>query len=232
MAKVDLNIDLGELSDEPEELYRIATVVNVACGGHAGDTESMRRAVRLALAAGARVAAHPSYPDREHFGRQSVTMAPAVLYEAIVDQVEDLAHVARALGVTLWGAKLHGALYHDAARDPELAAAVLDAVAAAHPDPLTIVGPPAGVLAEQSRARGFLYEREGFADRRYDAEGRLVPRSRPDALLTDPAACAEQATELARSGRIETICVHGDTPGAVAIGRTVRGALERTQLLA
>jgi UPF0271 protein len=231
MPEVDLNIDLGELASEPDELYGLATVVNVACGGHAGDASSMRHAIEQALARGTRIAAHPSYPDRENFGRRSVPMAPSVLYEAIVDQVEELAHQARALGGTLWGAKLHGALYHDAARDAEIAAAVLDAVAAAHPDPLTIVGTETGVLAAESRARGFRYQREGFGDRGYDAEGKLLPRGAPGALLLDPVACAEQAERLARTGRFETICVHGDTPGALTIVRAVRAALERAHLL-
>jgi UPF0271 protein len=231
MPKVDLNIDLGELPDEPEELYAIATVVNLACGGHAGDAEMMKRGAERALSAGARIAAHPSYPDRAGFGRQTLTMSPAELYEAIVDQMDAVVHVLGGLHAKLWGAKLHGALYHDAARDPELAAAVLDAIVAAHPDPLTIVGPVKGQMAAPCRARGLMYAREGFADRRYDRE-ELVPRSRPDALVIDPAAAAEQALALARSGEVETVCVHGDTPGAVAIARAVRSALERESLLA
>src|SRR5262249_11796696 len=159
-----------------EELYAVATVVNIACGGHAGDEASMRRAVELARRAGARIAAHPSYPDREGFGRTSMQLSPSALYEAVVEQVDALAHVLRAASGALFGVKLHGALYHDAARDPLLGSAVLDAIVAAHPDPLTVVGPPEGALATECAERGLAYAREGFADRRYDARGGLVPR--------------------------------------------------------
>src|SRR5579859_7331846 len=130
MRKVDLNIDLGELPDEPDELYALATVVNVACGGHAGDAASMRRATQLAMRHGARIAAHPSYPDREQFGRARMPIPASVLYESIVDQTDALAHIVREVGARLWGAKPHGALYHAAAEDPAVAGAFLDAVVA------------------------------------------------------------------------------------------------------
>jgi UPF0271 protein len=231
MREVDLNIDLGELPNEPEELYALATVVNVACGGHAGDRESMRRAVSLAVLHGARVAAHPSYPDREQFGRARMALPASVLYESIVDQTDALAHVVREAGAHLWGAKPHGALYHAAADDERVAAAFLDAVVAVWPDRLTIVGPPEGRLVSGSVARALGYAREGFADRRYGADGKLLARSEPNALIGDPEACAAQAVLLARAGDVDTICVHGDTPNAVLIARAVRSALEGAGLL-
>jgi UPF0271 protein len=231
MPEVDLNVDLGELPDEPDELYVLATVVNVACGGHAGDRESMERAVALALRSGARIAAHPSYPDREQFGRARLAMPLSVLYESIVDQTDALAHVVRERRATLWGAKPHGALYHAAAEEPGVAGAFLDAVVASWPDGVTIVGPPVGHLEAESRARQLPYAREGFADRRYGSDGKLLPRGEPGALVFDPEACADQAVMLARAGEVETICVHGDTPNAVVIARTVRSALEREGLL-
>jgi UPF0271 protein len=231
MRYVDLNVDLGELEDEPEELYAIATVVNVACGGHAGDRSSMQRAVRLAMSSGARIAAHPSYPDREQFGRARMAIPLSVLYESIVDQVDALAHVVREARAALWGAKPHGALYHAAAEDAGVAGAFLDAVVASWPDGVTIVGPPEGHLEEQSRARELAYAREGFADRRYGDDGKLLARSHAGALIYDPDACAAQALALARGGEVSTICVHGDTPNAVIIASTVRSALEREGLL-
>jgi len=231
MNRVDLNVDLGELPEEPDELYALATVVNVACGGHAGDRDSMERAVALALRFGARIAAHPSYPDREQFGRARMAIPLSVLYESIVDQTDALAHVVRESHASLWGAKPHGALYHAAAEDVRVAGAFLDAVVAAWPDGVTIVGPPEGHLEAESRARQLPYAREGFADRRYGADGKLLPRGEPGALIYDPAACAEQAVTLARRGNVETICVHGDTPNAVVIARTVRNALEGEGLL-
>ncbi|HEX9296925.1 MAG TPA: LamB/YcsF family protein [Polyangiaceae bacterium] len=232
MPRVDLNIDLGELPNEPEELYALATVVNIACGGHAGDAESMARSVERAVRFGARVAAHPSYPDRAGFGRAHMAIAPRLLYEAIVDQTDALAHLARRMGTVLWGAKMHGALYHDAATHREIAGAVLDAVVAAWPDGVAIMGPPWGHLESESRARGLSYVREGFADRRYGADGKLVSREKPDALVETPEACAEQALALARGGGVETVCVHGDRPDAVAIARAVRRALENEGFLA
>jgi UPF0271 protein len=230
--QVDLNIDLGELRDEPEQLYALATVVNIACGGHAGDFDSMRRSVALALRYGARIAAHPSYPDREQFGRARMPIPLSVLYQAIVDQTGALADVVRKAKTRLWGAKLHGALYHAAHDDRGLASAVLDAIVAAWPVGVTIVGPPQGHLQSESRARGLAYQREGFADRRYGPSGKLVPRDEPGALMGDPDECAAQAVRLARAGDVETICVHGDSPNAVATARAVRTSLEREGALA
>jgi UPF0271 protein len=244
---VDLNIDLGELPYEPEELYGLATVANIACGGHAGDAGSMARAVALASAAGARIAAHPSYPDRARFGRESLAMEEAALRDSVRAQCAALRAAAEAAGARVALLKLHGALYHDAARDPGRARAALDgATAGLGPGSglrarashdrarglARVVGPPWGVLSDEALARGLAYAREGFADRAYTAEGRLVPRGAPGALLTDPAACAAQAVRLAEAGGCDTLCVHGDSPGAVAIARAVREALEARGLLA
>lgn len=228
---VFLNIDLGELADEPEELYALATIANVACGGHAGDEASMRHAATLCQRHRTKLSAHPSYPDREGFGRRSLAMEPALLYEALVDQCEAFAAVAKALGVRVHFAKLHGALYHDASANEALAAAALDGITSAFPNGPTIIGPPEGALLEAARARGLGYAREGFADRRYRMGDELVPRSRPNALLTDPREAVDQALRLARSERFETLCVSGDTQRALEIARAVRHALEREDLL-
>lgn len=235
---VDLNIDLGELPGEPDELYALATVVNVACGGHAGDDASMARAVALAAAAGALVAAHPSYPDRARFGRESLDIDDNTLREAIAAQCASLRAAAEAAGVRVARLKLHGALYHDAARDPVRARAALAGAASGLGGGggggglEVVVGPPWGLLADEARGRGLRYAREGFADRGYDAAGRLVPRGAPGALLADPAAAAAQALRLAEAGGVETLCVHGDSPGAVEMARAVREALAARGLLA
>jgi UPF0271 protein len=231
MGRVDLNIDLGELEGEDEELYALATVANVACGGHAGDEATMQRAVDLARRHRTRVAAHPSFADRAHFGRLLIEVEPAELYQAIVDQVSALGAVVRAAGMDLFGVKPHGALYHAAAATPVTAAALLDAAVAAWPAPLVVVGPSYGVLAEESRRRALAYAREGFADRGYDAAGKLIPRGEPGALIEEPMQCAEQAVRLARSGAADTICVHGDGPRALETARAVRDRLEREGLL-
>lgn len=235
MPQVDLNIDLGELPGEPAELFALATVANVACGGHAGDRASMARAVSFALTRGTRLAAHPSYPDREGFGRKTMTIAPTDLAASVEEQCAALQAIARKLGYPVAMVKPHGALYHDAARDPALAAAVLDGAArglGTPPAELTVVGPPRGALLEEALRRGARYAREGFADRAYRADGSLVPRSEPGALVTDPDACAKQALLLAGAGTLETLCVHGDTPGAVAVASRVRDALLQAGALA
>lgn len=228
---VDLNVDLGELPNEAEELYALATVANIACGGHAGDEASMQRAIELCLQSRTRIAAHPSYPDREGFGRQSLEIELALLYEALVDQCEALAHVAKSSGAKIRFAKLHGALYHDASSNPDIAAAALDGIVNAFPDGLTIIGPPSGALLEGAKARGLSYAREGFADRRYGQDGKLVPRSKPNALILVPEEAVEQALTLAKSKNFETLCVHGDTEGALEIARAVRNALSKEKLL-
>ncbi|AUX19958.1 LamB/YcsF family protein [Sorangium cellulosum] len=233
MGPIDLNIDLGELEGEPDELYSLATVANIACGGHAGDAGSMARAASVAGRAGARIAAHPSYPDRHRFGRVSLPIAAGDLRDSVRAQCAALREAAEGARVRISALKLHGALYHDAARDPELAEAVLDGASAALGGALfTVVGPPSGALAEVARALGLAYAREGFADRGYDGAGRLLPRGAPGALLTSAAACAAQAARLVDAGGFETLCVHGDTPGALENARAVRAALEARGLLA
>jgi UPF0271 protein len=235
MAQVELNIDLGELPGEPAELFALATVANVACGGHAGDSASMARAISFALTRGTRLAAHPSYPDRQGFGRTTMAIAPADLALAVEEQCSALQALARKLGYPASMVKPHGALYHDAARDPALATAVVEGATrglGVLPAALTVVGPPRGALLEEAYRRAAHYAREGFADRAYRADGTLVPRTEPGALITDPEACARQALALASAGGLETLCVHGDTPDAVAIAVRVRDALAQAGLLA
>lgn len=212
--KPSLNIDLGELPDEPAELYALATVVNVACGGHAGDDASMARAVELARAAGATVAAHPSYPDRAGFGRRTMAITPAELAASVREQ---LGRLLRFTPLTI--VKPHGALYHDLGRDPALARAFVDAVSTLGAPAL--VGPPGSPLA----AMGLPFLAEGFADRGYAPDGTLLPRGEPGALIDEPARAADAARVLLQRGDIDTICVHGDTPHAVAIARAVREVL-------
>lgn len=228
---IALNIDLGELDDEPEGLYAAATTVNIACGGHAGDDRSMERAIRLALRRGhddregCRIAAHPSYVDREGFGRRARFGDLAALPRAIEEQVRRLVEIASACGARVVGVKPHGALYHDASVDPALGDAVVAAARAAAPDLLEVTGPAGGALASATARAGLAFLREGFADRRYLPDGRLAPRSEPGALIEDPDACAAQALALVARGDVDSICVHGDTAGALAIAARVRAAL-------
>jgi UPF0271 protein len=233
MPIVDLNVDLGEMPEEPRELYALASVVNIACGGHAGDQASMARAVSFAMARGAKVAAHPSYPDRQGFGRVRVAMPMEELSKSVEAQCAALQGIARRLGYPAAIVKPHGALYHDAAADPLVAAALLDgAQRGLSEEALTVVGPPEGALLDEARRRGLRYAREGFADRAYREGGRLVPRSEPGALITELGAATRQAVALCSSGKIETISVHSDTEGAVAIAAAVRDALIQNGYLA
>ena len=229
---MDLNIDLGELEDEPAALFGIATVVNVACGGHAGGGPLLQRTLERARDARVLVAAHPSYPDRSGFGRAPRFSPPDEVRRSVEEQCGLLAVEAARLKIEIGAMKPHGALYHDAAQDAEYSRALLDGAGAALPSLHAVVGPPGSKLQAAARERGLVFRAEGFADRRYDEAGRLVPRSHPGALLTEPGACAEQALLLARSGRFQTLCLHGDTPGAVEIARAVRRALEEAGLLA
>ncbi len=214
-----LNIDLGELDDEPVELYSLAQIASVACGGHAGDEASMARAAGLVARQGGLLAAHPSYPDREHFGRRSLPLTPGALGQSVAAQC---AALRRAAGAPVRLVKAHGALYHDLSRVPGLLGAFLAGVCEGLgllPGELTVLG-PAGLPVGPARLL-----REGFADRGLDPSGALLPRGAPGALLTDPVAAAAQARALASSGLFDTLCVHGDTPGAVAVARAVRQAL-------
>lgn len=218
-----MNLDAGEHDDEPEELWARFDVLNIACGGHAGDAASMDRVVRWCVGSGRTIGAHPSYPDRAGFGRRTLAIEPDALAASIAEQCAALAEIARRHGQGVAYVKPHGALYHDAAARPAIARAVVTAAAGALGDAITVIGPPTGALREAAAARGVGYASEGFADRRMRPDGGLVPRSEPGALLTDPADAAAQARALA--DRVDTICCHADTPGALAIAAAVHGAL-------
>jgi UPF0271 protein len=225
LARVWLNVDLGELPDEPEELYACAHVANVACGGHAGDDASMRRAIALCAAHGATLGAHPSYPDRVGFGRRRLAMAPDDLRQSVGEQCARLAALAREAGTAVAFVKPHGALYHDGGDDE----ATADAIAVGAKQALgevTIVGPARSALARAAARATLAFAREGFADRATREDGSLVPRGEPGALVFDPAAAAARAAALAATGEVDTICVHGDTPGSALVARAVRAALD------
>lgn len=217
------NIDAGELPDEPDELVALAHVVNVACGGHAGDRVSMEHTLALCKQFGTEAGAHPSFPDREGFGRKPMAMAPDALRAAVAEQCHALASVARALDVPVRFMKPHGALYHAANHDRALAEATLRGAREALGDAVTVLGPPRGALRDVAAELGLAFAREGFADRAMRADGTLVPRGEPGAMIDEPAEAAAQARALAPT--VDTICVHGDTSGALAIARAVREAL-------
>jgi UPF0271 protein len=224
MARILLNLDGGEHDDEPAELYRLADVVHVACGGHAGDDASMERVVAACVAAGTRVGAHPSYVDPEGFGRRPVTVPPAALEEAIELQCLALLRIATRLGGRVTSAKPHGALYHVAHAEPATAAACIGGIARAL-GAVAIVGLAGGALEEAARRGGHPFLREAFADRGVRPDGSLVPRGQPGAVLDDPAEAADRARAFRRAGSADTLCVHADTPSSLAIARAVAAAL-------
>lgn len=219
-----LNLDGGEHDDEPEELYGLADVVHVACGGHAGDEASMVRVTRACLSSGTRIGAHPSYDDREGFGRRARTVAADVLASSIAEQCARLAAIAARHGVSLVSVKPHGALYHAAHTDETTARACVKGVTRAL-GIIAIVGPAGGALERAARAAGVAFLREGFADRGVRHDGSLIPRGEPGAMIEDGALAAAQAHALAARGEVDTLCIHADTPGALAIARAVRAAL-------
>jgi UPF0271 protein len=221
-----LNVDLGEIPGEPDSLYGLAQVANIACGGHAGDEASMRRAVALCTTHGAAVGAHPSYVDRVGFGRTRMDVAPDELRRQVSAQCGRLAAIARALGATVAFVKAHGALYHAAADDPATADAVVLGAREALGPRITVIGPARGAMADATTRASLVYAREGFADRATRIDGSLVPRGEPGAVITDPRSAAERARALLDAGNIDTLCVHGDTPGATAVARAVRATLD------
>lgn len=223
MATPALNVDLGELPGEPEALWELADLANLACGGHAGDPASMRLALERCRRHGTRPGAHPSFVDRDGFGRQRLEVDPATLGAQVAAQLAALVEAAEGLEVEPGHVKPHGALYHAADDDPALAEAVVYAAVAVL-GPVPVLGPPGGALERTCRRAGLPYWREGFADRGYGPDGRLLPRGQPGAVL-GPEDAAAQAVRLA--GSYDTLCVHGDTPGAIEVLRAVRRALGR-----
>jgi UPF0271 protein len=225
MRTIDLNADLGEGGTEDESLLRLVSSANIACGGHAGDETSMRRAVGLAMASGVAIGAHPSYEDREHFGRRAMALPLHTVTDFVRRQVGELAAIAADMGAELHHVKAHGSLYNQADRDRLLADAVVQGITDISPD-LILYAPPAGALAAAGRAAGLTLCAEGFADRRYLENGALMPRAEPGAVIKNVEEAVAQAMEIVANGAVETLCVHGDGPTAVAILRTLRGRLE------
>jgi UPF0271 protein len=222
---IDLNSDMGEGVGADAELLEIVSSANIACGAHAGDAAVMRATVRAAQKAGVAAGAHPGFPDLEGFGRRDMQMSAVQIADTVRAQITALAAIASSEGVSLAHVKPHGALYNMAAKDRVMADAIASAIAAVD-RALVMVGLPGSALEHAAREAGLPFAAEGFADRAYEADGSLVSRSKPGALITDPAAAAAGAIRMAREGRVRTICIHSDTPHAAAIAAAVRRALD------
>jgi UPF0271 protein len=208
---IDLNVDLGEGGAHDAELTALASSVNIACGGHAGDEKSMLRAVGLARASGTAIGAHPSYEDREEFGRRHLDLTWEEIADSVAWQVEALARIS-----PLHHVKPHGALYNQAQGDEEIARAVVEGISRVLPETL-IYTLPGGELARVALEKGHRVWGEGFIDRGYQEDGRLIPRGEKGALIEDVEEAVAQAMRLAEREEIETLCVHGDGLRAVEI---------------
>jgi UPF0271 protein len=235
---IDLNADVGEATDAAgieveRSLLELVTSVHVACGGHAGDDDSMTATVAAALAHAVRVGAHPSYPDRDGFGRQPMAIDRGELGESLSGQLRALDRVCRAAGTTMASVKAHGALYEEVAKGGAIYETFRDAVRGSVGDRAALVLPSGCRAMAMVLRDGLQAWEEGFCDRAYRPDGGLVARSTPGSVLTEPGAAAAQALSLARGAVVanngsvltlwvDTLCIHGDSPGAVAIATAVR----------
>jgi len=261
MKRIDLNCDMGEVPEAiadgtQEALMRSVTSVNIACGGHAGDERTMRATIEQAMRAGVAIGAHPGYPDRENFGRLELKMSPDAVADSVCEQLRALAEVAATYGTKLFHVKPHGALYNQAVKNRELAAAIAEGVKKAVAadvaaalrrcrslsEDVVLVGLAGSPMLDVFREAGFAVAAEAFADRRYEPDGTLRSRKFDDALIRNPEEAAWQALGIAEQGVViasdgsevavdaQTLCVHGDTPGSVQIAASVAQTLREAGL--
>lgn len=233
--KIDLNADLGEGCGNDSALMPLITSANIACGFHAGDAQTMRESVRLALAHGVAIGAHPSFPDRENFGRTAMPLPPDTIYAQTLYQIGALAAIVHAEGGTMTHVKPHGMLYNQAAKQPPLADAIARAVQSLDPG-LILVGLAGSEMIRAGERYGLATREEVFADRGYLADGSLVPRSEPGALIDDDDEAVSRTLEMVLNGRVQsrdgvwatvnaqTVCLHGDGAHALAFARRLREA--------
>ncbi|NKF23327.1 5-oxoprolinase subunit PxpA [Solimonas marina] len=237
MPSIDFNCDLGEGCGDDAAIVPWISSASIACGGHAGDEQSMRATLRLCRARSVAVGAHPSYPDREGFGRRAQDLSPAQIAATVREQILALRAIAEQEAWPLRHVKPHGALYNRAARDADCARAIADCVAAIDPT-LTLYGLSGSALTDAGSAAGLRVAHEVFAERGYAADGQLLPRGTPGAELDDLPSALAQARALAQHGRLtladgqilqrraDTLCLHGDRADAAAFARALREGLE------
>ena len=242
MKAIDLNCDMGEIPESiadgtQESLMPSLTSVNIACGGHAGDEETMRTTTQQAQRWKLAIGAHPGYPDRENFGRLELKMSPQAVADSVFEQVRTFAKIAESCGAPVVHVKPHGALYNQAVRDRELAQAIADGVARWNKR-VVLIGLAGSPMLKVFEKAGFSVAAEAFADRRYEPDGSLRSRKFDDSLLRNPLDAARQAVRMVQERSViasdgsevplqaQTICIHGDTPGAPKIAAAVASALK------
>jgi UPF0271 protein len=233
MSAIDLNCDMGEGCGNDAELMKYISSANVACGFHAGDAQTMRRTVELALDHNVAIGAHPGYPDRDNFGRSSMTLPSSEVFDIVSEQLELMADVCEEFDTSLHHVKPHGGLYNQAARDKKLASAIARAVLSFDPR-LILYGLSGSFLISEANALGIRTASEVFADRTYQTDGSLTPRTEPRALIADRYIAVAQALQMIQSGTVtaldgqeisivaETLCIHGDGDHAVDFAKSLR----------
>jgi UPF0271 protein len=229
-SSVDLSADVGEAVDDDaiaveRALLMLVTSVNVACGGHAGDEHSMRETVQAALEHGVQVGAHPSYPDREGFGRRPMTISPHALESSLRAQLTSLSDICTSAATSVRSVKPHGALYGEVAAGGPALDALRAAMAGSCPAGTALVLPAGSPALDLCRQHKVMVRAEGFCDRAYAPDGSLVDRWVEGAVFNEPSRAARQALDLTLGGTVDTLCIHGDSPGAVKLAEAVRQAL-------
>jgi 5-oxoprolinase (ATP-hydrolysing) subunit A len=222
---IDLNADLGEGCPNDRPLLERVSSASISCGAHAGDESAIRQTLRNAWECGVAIGAHPGYPDREGFGRRERTVTATEVERLVLEQVAWLTRLAEAEVVAIRFLKPHGALYNQAQRQPEVARGVLSAALELG---LPLLGQPGTVLESMAHEQDVRFMAEGFPDRRYRADGSLVPRNEHGAVLHDPAEIEAQVVRLVEEGRVATLCIHGDEPAAVANADHIRLILKKS----
>ena len=224
--QIDLNCDLGEGIGNDKAIMPYITSANIACGFHAGDEQTMRETLRLAKRFGVNAGAHPSWNDRENFGRKEMNVLPEEAEKLVIQQIRISMAIAKEEGVTLTHVKPHGALYNQSAKDIELATAIARAVKTSSVN-LILVGLAGSRSIEAGREMGIRVAAEGFPDRGYNADGSLMSRLLPGAIIESPEEVARYAIELVKTGRMDTLCLHGDHPNAAENAKLLREVLEK-----
>ncbi len=241
MLSIDLNCDLGEGCGNDERLMPLITSANIACGFHAGDNETMKRTVDLAVKHSVAIGAHPGYPDRDNFGRTNMPFSSEQIGAIVTEQIEKLEVICSAAGTAISHVKPHGALYNQAAREPSVARAIANAVKQ-FDDNVVLFGLSGSHSIAEARRAGLRTASEVFADRTYTNDGSLTPRGDPRALIVDVNLAVSQVLDMVRDGRVravdgimvaikaETLCIHGDGARAVEFASTIRDALSANSI--
>ena len=237
MLAIDLNCDMGEGLGNDEAIMAFVSSVNIACGFHAGSEEMMHATVLSAIKREINIGAHPGFPDKEGFGRRTMQLSPAEIFDCILVQVDALKRIVKSAGANMTHVKPHGAMYNMAAKDIRMAHAIARAVKEIDPG-LILYGLSGSNLLKEAVALNLKTASEVFADRTYQEDGSLTPRDLPGAIISDPAEAAAQALKLALQGMVttttgkeisliaETICIHGDTPNALEYARSINYTLK------